>query len=292
MISGFFDVPYQDVSPDASYLELDLVDSPAQADFDRLTRLTAALLKVPVALVSIVEEHRDRQFFTAQVGLPQPWAECRQTPLSHSFCRHVKARAAPLVIADARLDPLVAKNGAVKDLNVIAYAGAPVFGPDDEPLGALCAIDSVPRDWTDEDVAHLENLAAVVTEQIRLRSLRLERNRAAEKAMRFGRIFEKAAMCILLIDPADFTVVEANAYACTVLGLERTDATGRPFHTFVDGWSEDTAAAADAAPVRWSGALCRGGCALSGGGCGGGPDGPADRVASDGDGAVAGGLWA
>ena len=62
-------------------------------------------------------------------GVTQPWADARQTPLSHSFCQHVVANAAPLVIEDARMDPVLCSNLAILDLDVIAYAGFPIVSP-------------------------------------------------------------------------------------------------------------------------------------------------------------------
>ena len=64
-----------------------LLDSDAEAPFDRLTRLSSRLLGAPVALISLVDDHR--QFFKSAEGLAEPWASRRQTPLSHSFCQHV-----------------------------------------------------------------------------------------------------------------------------------------------------------------------------------------------------------
>ena len=83
-----------------------LLDSPPEEAFDRLTRLATAVLRVPVALVSLVDS--DRQFFKSQCGLPEPLASSRQTPLTHSFCKHAVGSREPLVVADARLDPLFA----------------------------------------------------------------------------------------------------------------------------------------------------------------------------------------
>jgi hypothetical protein len=71
-----------------------LLDTPPEEVFDRLTRLTRRMLDAPVALVSLVEA--DRQFFKSALGLPEPWATRRETPLSHSFCQHVVATGAPL----------------------------------------------------------------------------------------------------------------------------------------------------------------------------------------------------
>ena len=65
-----------------------LLDTPAEEAFDRLTRLASKILRAPVSLVSLVDE--DRQFFKSAIGLAEPWASLRQTPLSHSFCQHAE----------------------------------------------------------------------------------------------------------------------------------------------------------------------------------------------------------
>lgn len=147
--------------------QTDLMDSGPEERFDRLTRLVASTLSVPVALVSLVDARR--QFFKSTFGLPEPWKSERETPLTHSFCQHVVSRAAPLVIQDATLDPLVCDNLAIPELSVRAYLGVPLVNDDGHVLGSLCAIDSVPRQWTARDQEILEDLAKLVEEQITLR---------------------------------------------------------------------------------------------------------------------------
>jgi hypothetical protein len=137
---------------------LDTVPDPA---LDRLAKLTAKALDVPVALVSLVES--DRQFFAACVGLPQPWATSRQTPLSHSFCQHAVSSRRALVVNDAREHPMLRTNLAIRDLAVIAYAGVPLIDGEGNALGSLCAIDSKPRDWTERDLDVLTDMANWVT---------------------------------------------------------------------------------------------------------------------------------
>src|SRR5690349_13484911 len=88
-----------------------LLDTPSEEAFDRLARLATRMLNVPVALVTLVD--RDRQFFKSCVGLPSPWCDVRQTPLTHSFCMHVVATGEPLVIEDARQHPVLRDNLAV-----------------------------------------------------------------------------------------------------------------------------------------------------------------------------------
>jgi hypothetical protein len=65
-----------------------LIEGEPDDAFARLNRIAVELLGVPVSLVSLVAE--DRQFFAGQVGLPEPWASFRETPLSHSFCRRIQ----------------------------------------------------------------------------------------------------------------------------------------------------------------------------------------------------------
>jgi GAF domain-containing protein len=143
-----------------------LLDSPPEESFDRLTPLTSSVLNVPVALVSLVDS--DRQFFKSCLGLPQPWAAQRQTPLSHSFCQHVVESRRPLIISDAREHPLLRNNPAIRDLGVIAYAGVPLMTLTGHVLGTLCAIDHEPRHWTPEQIEILSNLAGSVLSEIQL----------------------------------------------------------------------------------------------------------------------------
>ena len=152
------------------YDALGLVDTPPEDCFDKFTRLITRGRDVPVALISFVEEHRDRQFFKAQVGLSGHWAEDRHTPLSHSFCQYVKRDNRALIVENAPVDARVCDNLAIPDLGVKAYLGVPIHDPKDRPLGALCAIDAKPRAWTDCDLAFLTDLGKCVNELIRLRA--------------------------------------------------------------------------------------------------------------------------
>lgn len=143
-----------------------LIGSPPQDNFDRHARIAAEALDAPVALVSLVDE--DGQFFKSCLGLPEPWQSRRGTPLSHSFCQHVVAAREPLLVEDARKHPELKDNLAIRDLDVIAYAGLPLVDRDGYVLGALCAIDHKPRKWTQRQVDLLRDVAAAVTREIEL----------------------------------------------------------------------------------------------------------------------------
>ncbi|MFE9957058.1 SpoIIE family protein phosphatase [Micromonospora sp. NPDC005299] len=156
------------------------LDAAPDEAFDRFARLVSDLLDVPVALVSLVTA--DRQFFPGAAGLPQPWADRRETPLSHSFCQHVVDVEVPMVLPDARLHPRVRGNLAIQDLGVVAYAGMPLTDLDGRVLGSLCAIDSKPRAWTAEQLRTLADLAAACSSELRLRIA----VRSAEQARRLA----------------------------------------------------------------------------------------------------------
>jgi signal transduction histidine kinase/CheY-like chemotaxis protein len=144
-----------------------LLDTDSEDIFDRLTREASAVLGTPITLLSLVDEHR--QFFKSSVGLSEPLATERETPLSHSFCQHVVASDDVFVVEDARDHPLVRDNLAIRDLGVIAYAGVPVRTSDGIPLGSFCAIDTRPRRWSGEDLAVLRELAERAAAEIAAR---------------------------------------------------------------------------------------------------------------------------
>jgi len=125
---------------------LELVDSPPEEVFDKFTRLVARVLAVPVSLVSIVDEAQGRQFFKSALGLSGAYAERRETPLSHFFCRLVTGGNRPLVVEHAPSDARVCDNHAVPELGVR-------------------------RTWREADVDVMVDIGACVSDLIRLRAM-------------------------------------------------------------------------------------------------------------------------
>jgi GAF domain-containing protein len=141
-----------------------LLDAPAYEDLDRMARIAARLADAPVGLISLVDvEH---QLFAGCVGMAEPWASDRQSPLTHSFCQHAVAAREPLIVPDAREHPTLRSNLAIRDMGVIAYAGVPLKGADEQVLGTVCVIDHVPRSWRPEQVAMLEDVAASLSRHL------------------------------------------------------------------------------------------------------------------------------
>lgn len=147
--------------------------------FDRLARLASRALGAPIALVTLVEP--DRQVFAGFVGLPEPWASWRQTPLSYSFCQHVVASGELLLVADAREHPLLRANRAVAELGAVAYAGVPLISSEGHVLGAFCGLDTRPHTWTAEEVATLHDLAALAMAELDRRVVSIEQVRQQQR---------------------------------------------------------------------------------------------------------------
>ena len=156
----------------------ELLDTEPEEAFDRYPRLVRRTVGVPVAFISLVDS--SRQFFKSQLGMPEPWAGRRQTPLSHSFCKQVVNDDAPLIVDDARGDERVCDNPAIEELGVVAYAGFPLRAASGHVLGTLCAVGGEPRAWSDHDLAIMRDLADAAASEIELRIDRRER-RALEQ---------------------------------------------------------------------------------------------------------------
>lgn len=200
---------------------LRLLDSPTDPAFDRLTRLVTRILDVPVSLVTLVDG--DRQFFKSQTGLLEPYGTIRETPISHSFCQHVVATKHALIIEDAREHDLVFDNLAIRDLNVIAYAGIPLVTSDGYAIGSFCAIDSQPRIWTQDDIAILRDLAASVMTEIELQEELRERQRVEaslrERRHFINRILNAAPAIIYIFDFTLGKITYLNQSLQSLIGM-------------------------------------------------------------------------
>jgi PAS domain S-box-containing protein len=201
-----------------SLTQLLLLDIPPDEKMDRFTRLITSIIGVPVALISIIDKDQSRQFFTSSKGLDEPWASWRQTPLTHSICQHVVTNGKPISVKDARIDPLVHENLAIRDLNVVAYLGVPISLPDGTNVGALCAIDHQPRDWTQNDKLLLKDLAASISDLIALRVALYESEQSRLAGQRLGRIIESSNQGAFTVDPNNYTFINVNEIARKNLG--------------------------------------------------------------------------
>jgi diguanylate cyclase (GGDEF)-like protein len=151
----------------AALRDTGVMDTEPEQELDRFTALIAELLGVPVSTITLVD--RDRQFWKSAHGLTGAWADARETPLSHSLCKHLVATGEPLVVSDTRSDPRVADSLAVRDMSITAYAGMPLVLADGHAVGALAAIDFEPHPWSVRRSRSLAALAEIVSSILDLR---------------------------------------------------------------------------------------------------------------------------
>ncbi|WP_066585854.1 SpoIIE family protein phosphatase [Cellulomonas timonensis] len=170
---------------------------PAEADeaFERFCRLAQRQLDTPVVLASLISQ--EGQVIPGAVGLPPDLDATRMLPLALSLCQHVVADAAPLITQDARLDARLSESGAVRELGFVAYAGFPIVDARDQVVGTLCALDVVPREWSEDDRAVLLDLAEACSSELRLRG---ERERARRAQQQATRSYRQSGLLLLLSD--------------------------------------------------------------------------------------------
>ena len=146
-----------------------VLDTPAEAAFDRITALAANLLGAPIALVSLVD--CDRQWFKSRHGLT-----ALETPRAWSFCNHTIALepGGVMVVEDASRDPRFADNPLVVGAPMIRfYAGVALTSPSGHNLGALCVIDDKPRPTpTEAQLGQLRQLGATTVDLLELHKVR------------------------------------------------------------------------------------------------------------------------
>ncbi|MCH9639556.1 MAG: sensor domain-containing diguanylate cyclase [Betaproteobacteria bacterium] len=139
---------------------LNILDTPPEERFDRLTRMAKLMFGVPIALVNIVDENR--QWFKSRIGL-----SVNETPRDVSFCGHAILGDEVFIIPDATRDDRFADNPLVTDDPYIRfYAGCPLRFVDGSKLGTLCILDKKPRQFSVEDLEALKDLALTTEHEL------------------------------------------------------------------------------------------------------------------------------
>lgn len=153
----------QEVERLAAVRRYDILDSPPDGAFDRITALAARRLRVPIAIISIVDE--DRIWFKSHHGLP-----VEQIDREPGLCASAILGDTPYLIEDARSDPRSLANPLVAgDFGLRFYAAVPLATIDGHNLGTLCVIDKEPRPIDNEQIDDLKDLASIVMDQLELR---------------------------------------------------------------------------------------------------------------------------
>jgi excisionase family DNA binding protein len=141
------------------------VDTPPEDAFDRLTWLASRALKTPIALLTVLTAQR--QWFKSRHGLEG----FTETPRSWALCNYTILQRDVLVASNLAVDPRFSDNPAVAGgPRFRFYAGAPVVDQDGFALGSLCVMDYEPRELDEEARETLAALAAIASDELRLRA--------------------------------------------------------------------------------------------------------------------------
>lgn len=156
-------IPVDEADRLAAVRRYDVLDTPPDGAFDRITALAARLLNTPISIVSVVDS--DRIWFKSHHGV-----DVDQVGRDPGLCASAILQPQPWIVRDASLDPRTLANPLVTgDLGLRFYAGVPLTSHDGYNLGTLCVIDRQPRDVTAEQVATLSDLASLVVDELELR---------------------------------------------------------------------------------------------------------------------------
>lgn len=142
----------------------DILDTPREETFDRIARLIQNIFDVPIALVSMMDAHR--QWYKACIG----FGDNSEVARDESFCRIPVASGEPLVLPDLRSHPDWKDNIYVTgEPGVQFYAGFPLKTVEGHVLGTICAIDTRPRPFGERETSIMTDLAQIVMDELELR---------------------------------------------------------------------------------------------------------------------------
>lgn len=141
----------------------DVLDTPPDGAFERITAVAARVFSVPIAIVSIVDT--DRIWFKSHHGI-----DAQQVDRSPGLCASAIMQPGPYVLPDAAKDPTAMTNPLVAgEFGLRFYAAQPLTTSDGHNLGTLCVIDREPREVTEDEISTLRDLAEVVMDELELR---------------------------------------------------------------------------------------------------------------------------
>jgi len=217
----------------AALRELGVLDTLPEAAFDTITATAAQLCGVPIALISLVDAHR--QWFKSNLGLPGT----AETPRDIAFCDHAIRGDALFEVPDATSDPRFVDNPLVTGSpDIRFYAGAPIVMPGGERIGTVCVIDRAPHQLDDSQRAMLTQLAAIVGAMLTQRKELLQAtSRLAESELRVRRLYEATPAILHSIGP-DGRILHVSDRWLALMGYRRDEVVGRPSSDFLTAASQ------------------------------------------------------
>ncbi|MBM7580482.1 EAL domain-containing protein [Jeotgalibacillus terrae] len=151
--------------------QLQILDTPEEERFDRITRMIKDAFHAPVCFISIIDNHR--QWFKSCIGLPEPVQTIREVPREISLCDHVIRQKEPLIIENISEYPDESIQALFEGSGMQFYAGIPIASQG-EMVGTLCFTDYLPRTFTAQQMQMMLDYSKWVESELEL--YRLEVN--------------------------------------------------------------------------------------------------------------------
>ncbi|MDP9440738.1 MAG: PAS domain S-box protein, partial [Actinomycetota bacterium] len=204
----------------------DILDTPAEPTFDRITSIAKVLFGVPMAWISFVDAKR--QWFKSSIGL-----DACETDRGDAFCAHAILSDDVMVVPDSLHDPRFADNPFVSGPPKLRfYAGAPLKTTAGYNIGTLCVGDALARPAPDSmQIQALADLAALVVDELELRS-------AGLASARLASVVESSVDAIIGND-LDGTITSWNPAAEALYGYPAEEAVGRHISMLIPGGRRD-----------------------------------------------------
>lgn len=212
--------------------ELQVLDSPPEERFDRITRIASQLFDVPIAVVSLVDE--ERQWFKSRVGL-----DAVETPRGISFCGHAILQDQPLIVENALKDTRFHDNPLVVGApHIRFYAGYPLRTADGFKLGTLCLIDRRPRVFTERELAQLRDLAALAENELTHAEMNraMHQLRVSETTIRA--LLDHMPQAVLLLD-CQGMIQSSNSGVVRMFGYDGSEVRGKSVTALLEGLETD-----------------------------------------------------
>ncbi|RLJ39126.1 PAS domain S-box-containing protein/diguanylate cyclase (GGDEF)-like protein [Acidovorax sp. 106] len=220
----------------AALRDLLVLDTSPEPLFDSITRMAAEVCGAPIALISLLDEHR--QWFKSNVGLPGVTETARDV----AFCAHAILTPDVMEVGDATLDTRFVNNPLVTaEPHVRFYAGAPLHAPGGERVGTLCVIDRQARQLSAQQRAALQSLSHLAAQALAMRrdlltrafSVRDDYEKAlADSEARYRAMVEGQGEMVAL-SWADGEIFYANPAYARLAGMEGQSMVGRNLYDFV-----------------------------------------------------------
>lgn len=186
---------------------LNLLDTPPEERFDRLTRMAKRIFGMSMALVTFVDQKR--QWFKSADGMP-----VRETSRDVSFCAYAILSDSGMVVFNALDDQRFADNPLVTGGPQIRfYAGWPLIAQNGCVLGTFCVLDPQPKDFSPADLRMLGDLASLVEQEISIHQLDTSDPRT--------KLYNRRGFTVLAKHALGTAERESKACSLAVFGLDR-----------------------------------------------------------------------